>query len=155
MAACSRHAGMRPYISGQARAAEPPHPHRTHSLPSPATNPLPHSPTSSGYPAQVLMRAGDAAGRFYVVLRGQLQVTVADEFDGEVLGDEASEVVTLGPGDELGELGLLDESALRTADVSAAAASISPLVLRRRPSLAPSPPPSPPTTPLPAAATNR
>ena len=56
---------------------------------------------------QLLIRTGDIADRFYVVLRGNLQVTV----DGKV-------VATKGPGDAFGEMALLS-SERRSADVLA------------------------------------
>src|SRR5947207_13503341 len=56
---------------------------------------------------QVLMRQGDRAGEFFIVVDGSLVV----EQDGR-------RIATLGPGDFAGEIGLVDEGP-RTATVTA------------------------------------
>jgi hypothetical protein len=65
-------------------------------------------------PGQVVIRQGEAADRFYIVKSGAVEVSRIT-VDGET-----AELATLGPGDFVGEIGLL-ENLPRTATVTAAA----------------------------------
>ncbi|WP_366657606.1 cytochrome P450 [Fodinicurvata sp. EGI_FJ10296] len=70
---------------------------------------------------EVIIRQGDEAENFYIVLTGRVDVSVAPEAGAGIgPGPSTAEVVaTLGPGEFFGEIGIL-ESRPRTATVTAA-----------------------------------
>jgi CRP/FNR family transcriptional regulator len=64
----------------------------------------------------VIVRQGDTASAFYLILSGEVEVTKTDGRDGST----ATSLATLGPGDVFGEMALLDDGT-RSSSVTARA----------------------------------
>ncbi len=65
-------------------------------------------------PGAVIVRQGDTASAFYLILSGEVEVTHSAGADGSVL----TSLATLGPGDVFGEMALLDDGT-RSSSVTA------------------------------------